>query len=83
MARPLAKDIAVKSALAQLWCIAELADEERRLVDTKAALALWLRNEHDCKRWVAVVAANGRAGMLPTDLILNKSFFNFRDWRIP
>jgi hypothetical protein len=83
MARPLAKDIAVKSALAQLWCLDGLADETRKLEGSKAALAVWLRNESDCRRWVAVVAAGGRAADLPPDLIRNKNFFNAHDWRIP
>jgi hypothetical protein len=83
MGRPRAKDVAVKSALAQLWCVDQIADIDRKIMGYNAALETWLRYEHDCKRWVAVVAANGRAADLPPDLIRNKAFFNARYWRIP
>ena len=83
MSRPAAKDVAVKSALAQLWCLDEFCDETYKLEGSKAALACWLRAAYDCKRWIAVVAAAGRGGDLPLYLLRNKAFFNARDWRIP
>lgn len=83
MARPKAADVATRSALALLWEVQGMAEEERRLVDGKAALALWLRNGHDCVRWIRVVAAGGRSAELPPMLLTNKAFFNGHDWRIP
>lgn len=74
---------AMRSALGNLWCIQEIAEEAVRLDNAKAGLAVWLRNAEDCKRWIVVVAAGGRGGDLPPHLIHNKAFFNGHDWRIP
>jgi hypothetical protein len=83
MTRETQQQISVQSALAQLWDMAGLCDETRRMESPKAALAQWLRAGPDCKRWVIVVAAAGRTKDLPPDLLYNRAFFNAHDWRIP
>lgn len=71
------------SALGNLWCLQELADEGRAIDDGRAALALWHRNAPDARRWVKMVAAAGRTRDLPPDLLGNKAYWNGQGWGIP
>lgn len=74
---------ALDSALGNLWALDELAQEAIRFEGQKAGLAVWHRNAADCQRWVAVVAAAGRGGDLPPQILSNAAYFNGQGWRIP
>lgn len=83
MARKSDAQHALESALGNLWCIQEMAEEAMRFEGFAAGLAVWQRNAPDCQRWVMVVGGAGQGHKLPPHLLNNKAFFNAHDWRIP